>query len=421
MTKIALFKKNIFIWLLLSLLFFNCEREDNSAKTVEGDVILTSQGEINEFGKNNYIRVKGNVFIGPYDTEGNLDDYETDIISLDGLSNIDSIDGELQICRNYKLINVDECLNNLTIVRRGIVIFENTNLRSMNGFNNLIYVTNINIINQYKFVEIKGFSNLTELDGNIVLSNIQFLENIDGFSNLTKIGGRLEINYCDALTGLPAFLNLKNIGYDLILEMNSNLQSLEGFKNLTSLGNSLGIRRNNKLKNLDGLGSIIKIPGQIWLEGNNELTDLGGINNLTSIGGTLWLENNNSLTHFNGFSNLDTVWGSVRIEYNNALLDVDSLSNLAYIGESLTMVMNENIQNIDGFTKVSYVGNNLELRYNAALNNFCGLRPFFTNGTLGGYCSMGSNSYTPSVNDIIDGNCSQQLSTEPRLENNKLK
>ena len=156
------YKKNILICLCISLFFFNCEREENTVKTIEGDVILTSQSEINEFGKHNYIRVKGSVFIGPYDKEGDLLQSETDITNLDGLSNLDSIDGELHICRNNKLLNVDECLNNLTIVQQGIVIFENTNLRSMNGFNNLIYVTNINIINQNKFVEIKGFSNLTE-------------------------------------------------------------------------------------------------------------------------------------------------------------------------------------------------------------------------------------------------------------------
>jgi hypothetical protein len=400
------YKNNLSVWLLISLFFFNCEREDNTVKIKEGDVILTSQGDINDFGKHHYIRVKGSVYVGPFDKDENLKETETDIINLAGLSNLDSIDGELQICRNYKLVNIDECLENLVSVGMGIVFFENTNLRSINGFNNLTHVNTIAVINHDKFVEIKGFSALTELDGNLILSSLHFLNNIDGFSNLTKITGRLDIDYCDALTEINAFLKLENIGEEISLESNSNLMSIEGFNNLSNLGSNIVMWQNKKLRNLDGFSKLIRIPGHLILSGNEELVSLDGLKNISTIG-SLSMEYNNSLSNVNGLSNLDTVWGGFRFEYNSSLIDIDSLADLKYIGEDIIFTKNEALQNVDGLINLSHVGNNIDMAYNTALTNFCGLRPLLTSGTLGGYCSLYSNGFNPHANEIIAGNCSQ--------------
>lgn len=96
--------------------------------TFTGNIILTTQAEIDAFGANNYVTINGNLTITD-------DPSVNDIVFLDALSTITTINGTLTIHDMFNLLDIPE-FDNLTSVR-GITITDNWGISDFNSFLNI--------------------------------------------------------------------------------------------------------------------------------------------------------------------------------------------------------------------------------------------------------------------------------------------
>lgn len=167
------------------------------------------------------------------------------ITNVDGLSQLTSIGGELDIQYNPLLMNVD------------------------------------------------GFSQLSSIGGYLNIQSSPGLTNIDGFSQLTSIGGYLSFG-SNSLPNIDGFSQLTSVGGNLIFSYNSDLTNVDGFSQLTSVGGSLLFIDNPLLPNLDGLSQLTSVGGEVVLF-NTALTNIDGLGQLTSVGGNLQVTSNAAL------------------------------------------------------------------------------------------------------------------------------
>jgi hypothetical protein len=160
----------------------------------------------------------------------------------------------------------------------------------------------------------------------------------------------------------------------------------------------------NNLTNLQGLESLSKVTGLLFT-GNKALIDFTGLEGITE------------LTNFG-----DPEEQCLYIYENNSLESLDGLNNLTKIGTpnesviGIVIYANDNLQNLDGFSNLENVNGFIQIGTNPAviappqgnnsLTDFCGLQNLFTNGVFEGV-GINFNAYNPTVQDIINGNCSQ--------------
>ena len=119
------------------------------------------------------------------------------------------------------------------------------------------------------------------------------------------------------------------------------------------------------METLEGLTGLTEVSGDFTVGGMAELESLTGLNSLQVITGGLFLSSNNHLKRLNGLENLN--------ELGSAHIGVTIFGNAAL---------------------------------NPNLRDFCALQNVFTNGSYGNSININYNYYNPTVQDIIDGNCS---------------
>jgi len=206
-----------------------------------GNYYFHTQAEINEF-QSNYpecSELLGNTYI-----------YGIDITNVEGLGEVNSILGNLEI-RN------------------------NDNLHSLTGLNNI-----------------------TNIEGNCIIIGNDSLSSIAGLLNISTIGGDLVLWGNNSLINLVGLENLTFIGKNLDLNGNDSLSSLTGLDNISSIGESIKIINNDALLTLSSLGNITNINGNIMIWLNAELVSLNGLENIyhNSIS-SISIENNPLLSH----------------------------------------------------------------------------------------------------------------------------
>ena len=148
------------------------------------------------------------------------------------------------------------------------------------------------------------------------------------------------------------------------------------------------------------------------LFGNNSTTDITSISSLNSLekigGNILRIAFNQNLQSFeNGLENLilseinnDGLGVEIQI-WNNSLTDFNGLSNSSVF--SLSIKRNQNLNSLSGLENLNFKA--LIIEDNSSLVNFCSITNRI-NGNLNIY-SVSGNSYNPTQQDIIEGNCSQ--------------
>ena len=310
----------------------------DSGGIYNGDVTLSSQSEVNDFGALNFNVINGDILIGDYFTS-------SDISNLAPLNSLESVSG------------------NLTVVN-------SPNLTSLNGLSNITSVSQLRI------------------------SDNASLTSIASLSNLSTIGSLLSIGYNSALT------------------------NLDGLENLTNPGN-VRISQNNALTSISGLQSLTEVY-RLNISSNAQLSSIAPLSNITTAF-TVEIYNLPMLTSLQGLNQITEV-ELLRISYNNSLTDLSELSNLT-VAESLSIGGNESLTSLNGLENLIrsnwlLVGRDIDFDVvnnapNNSLTNFCALQNLFTNGTysptnstfMGVYIQ--NNPFNPSVQNIIDGNCSQ--------------
>jgi len=221
-----------------------------------GDYYFSTQTDIDNFQTN---------FPGCTELEGNVKIWGEDIISLEGLSVITSILGDLELRNNPALI-------------------------SLNGLEGLTdIVGSITLSGNDALVNLEGMEGVTSI-GDFMISDNESLVNLIGVEGLTSIGGGFYINGNESLTSTTGLGNLATIGGTLSIGCgwgvlsNPNLASLAGLENLNSIGDGLCIEGNTELNSLIALGNLTSVGGEyneeIRIIENESLTSLAGLDNI---------------------------------------------------------------------------------------------------------------------------------------------
>ncbi len=346
--------------------------EDN---IYEGDVILRTQEEVNNFGAYNYTRINGSLVIGKLENEG--------------YSNIESLSPLLS------LKHIDE---HFYMQYNGV-------LTTTSGLDNIVYIGNyFAILLNPSLVNIAGLNNLENIAGDLLLEDNPLISNFEEFSQLSIIGGNLYLNRNELIPNLDWLINLTSIGGFLTVQQSPLIRNVDGLSNLTHLGNSLVFSKIDSLNDLSGLQNLSGPITGLSIKDNNSLISLNGLENIRITGG-LTISNNNMLEDLTPLINTTNLSNHVEISNNSALTNLIGLNNLNSIGTKMTINYNENLINLNGLSNLLNVGQILTIHDNNNLTDFCDLQNLFNNGSSSDFVAY-SNAYNPTKQDIIDGNCS---------------
>ncbi|MBL0082459.1 MAG: T9SS type A sorting domain-containing protein [Saprospiraceae bacterium] len=176
--------------------------------------------------------------------------YLTDFPSLDTL-------GQLSLRDNYKLPTLNG-FNQLRYLYNNqfyaFYIYNCFALASVDGFENLDYCGEINVVNSVGLKKISGFNNLREVNGNVTFDSR--IEVLPDFNNLEIIRGKLTFNSV-TLTKLPSFQKLHSILGDLRIVSVIKVPELGPWpalrivKGMITIGNAALITQINGLRKVD--------------------------------------------------------------------------------------------------------------------------------------------------------------------------
>ncbi|MGB0871160.1 MAG: lipase family alpha/beta hydrolase [Flavobacteriales bacterium] len=239
-----------------------------------------------------------------------------------------------------------------------------------------------------------------------VLENVQdYLEynsNSSTFNGNVTLTTQQEVNIfaSDNYTIIDGYLFIGEQGNT------NNINDLSGLSSLTSIngdgmGNGLRIE-NTELTSLNGLGSVNLINGGLDLVNNSSLSDISQLSNLINIS-NLQVYNCDGLSNLYGLHNIQTM-GNVSIVQNSGL----NMLTLTELTSSMNfeIMSNQNLLNISSLSNLTTV-NDLWITQNGQLSDFCGLNNLISNNGISGGYTVYSNLYNPTLQNLVDGNCSQ--------------
>jgi hypothetical protein len=248
---------------------------DDNNGVFNGNVILATQQQVNEFGAAGFTTINGDLTIGGPNFTGNMGD----IIDLTPLNTLQVIEGNFRISNNSNLVNLDG-LDNLNSVET-LSLGSNASLENVNGLNSLandlwsIYISDnpalnsltglSNAIDITEWLWITNNENLTSLPNLSTAANLRLLRIYQSsFSNLSFLQNVTELPHTE-LYGLPNLTSLEGMedfeSFDVLrISDCDGLTDLNGLNSLTSVG-ILVIAGNENLLSLDGLENVISAPG----------------------------------------------------------------------------------------------------------------------------------------------------------------
>lgn len=330
----------------------------------DGDVVLLTQQEVDDFGSNNFLEITGSLTIG--DNTGII----SDITNLDALSSLETLGNYLAIYNNDQLENLNG-LSGITSIGGDLLV----------GMNDL-------------FIEIDGLSNITTIGGALEIYSNDLLQNIQGISNVTSLGGGATIRRNESLASLVGFPSMVEINGPVSIRDNNALTSLEGLDNLRSVVGGFEVSNESQLANISAISNLESVQGIFVLSGTR-ITEINGFNNLTLVSGGIEIASNSQLTSILGFSNI-TSTGSVRIQYNDQLESISGFEGLTSIMGDLNLVVNSSLTSIDTFTNLSVIEG--ELRFSSTSTSDMG---FLANLTfVGGAVYIGNSSTLVSLSGL---------------------
>jgi hypothetical protein len=282
-----------------------------------GNYHFNNQSDIDSFAVNypNCTELRGNVTM-------------INIANLEGLANITSVSGNLEIY-SENLINLNG-LRNLSFVGGNLTIRGGSTwtggciypaITGLAGLEKLIAIGGSLYLSCLKIHDFTGLGNLKSIGGDIGVYYTD-IKNFTGLEKLSSIGGKFYLGY------------YQNEGGS-IEGNNQYLTSFAGLNNLSLIGGSIEIWGQQSLTSLAGLDNLDSISGDIIIYSNPSLTILTGLDNLSSIRGSLQVCNNRELTSLTALSKLNSLGGYLDISGNSALTSLTGLENVKYIGGGL--------------------------------------------------------------------------------------
>ncbi|WP_044398562.1 hypothetical protein [Lacinutrix sp. Hel_I_90] len=245
-------------------------------------------------------------------------------------------------------------------------------------------------------------------DGNVILNSQAQLDDFTA-ENYNIISGDLTIGF-DAsssqmsdITNLSQFTALTGIGGKLNISNNPLLPNLEGLNNLNFV-RGLELRVNNIITSILPLSNVLALQS-LQVEDNEALKNLDGLIGVETIWEYAVIRRNNSMLNLNGLDNLTTIEdGILNITESPVLTNINALSSLEMIAGDL-IINYTGLTSLNGLESLDVLEGDMFFQFNPELNNVCALENLvIQNGYSGEIFSIG-NLYVASVQDIIDGNC----------------
>lgn len=255
------------------------------------------------------------------------------LTSTSGLDSLAFIGGDLLVCeRGTSLVSVGG-LDALREIGGSFNVESNCSLTSLSGLSGLERIGgDFSVV----FVEgdnnplrsLAGLGPVQSIGGSLSLTNGSSYDGLDDsdlspFSALSGIGGNLYIKYIDVTTlhGLDA---LTDVGGNVTLSEVYWIDDLTGLDALNHVGGDLGVG-NAYLTSTAGLGSLSAVDGDLTLAFLDGLTDIDTLTTLSAVGGNLTVRYNDALPNIDGLSGVTSIGGRLFIERNESLLTVSGL------------------------------------------------------------------------------------------------
>jgi hypothetical protein len=325
---------------------------------ISGNNLLT-----NLTGLDNVCHIGGYLSIGGYQYGGN-----DALISLTGLEGLTSIEGDLVIIGNYALTNLDGLCNLEATSIEALKISQNSSLSDCAIQSICNYLANINgpvdIYNNgigcqspHEIANACGLTSSCLPYGNYYFES---QAEIDSFQ--VNYPGCTELQgevwiNFGGITNLNGFNEVISISNSLVLWNTYSLSSLAGLDQLNYVGNWFYILGDDSLTNLTGLGNLSTVGGWFEISHNDGLSDLTGLDSLQSIGQGLDIDDNSSLSSLTGLENLNCVEGSISITNNSGLTSLMGLNYLTSLGGFLSIDNNDALYDLSGLDSLVSIGN----------------------------------------------------------------
>jgi hypothetical protein len=306
--------------------------------------------------------IEGDLHIGYYNYNKNIEAGNDYLKDLSGLENLMSVGGKLEITRNKALSSI-ESLKRLQFVMGNLDINRNDSL-----------------------LQLRGLDNLKMVKGGLSLYKNKLLVKIDALKQLREVGGYLSINSNLSLLNLDGLENIQLTGKYLSIRSNENLQNINALRNLKKIGEDLYITNNTLLKSITPLQNIDSIPGFIIISSNNSLKNLNGLNNLIWVNKKIEIKKNDSLENLSGLNNIQYVGGSLKIDDNPNLKSIESFNKLSTINEDLVIRSNPQLTTLNGFKNLKEIKQSFNLYHNG-IKTFAGLENLELIGQTFSACS----------------------------------
>lgn len=338
-------------------------------------ITFTSQEQIDSFPSD---------YPGCTEIEGDVTITGNDIINLDSLYPIVSIENGLSIVECDKLSSISG-LSNLQNLY-DLEINKANSLKSLSGLEGINSVNYCSIVYTDSLSSLNGLDNLRNINDRFALYQNNSLVDISALANLDTIS-RAFIAFNHRLKNLNDLQNVKYCYGDLHIEQNDSLVDAI-FNNLVYSGD-LRIDNNAMLENIS-FPNLISVSQDLTIIDNPQLSDLGNFSVLNSVP-FLNVSGNTNLNNINAISDNNCVIKGIRIVGNDNLLSIIGFNNTGTInrltiGDNMSLQSvsgfnfadtisdfeisgNNSLTDILGFNNLIYVGNSIEVENNASLVN----------------------------------------------------
>ena len=354
----------------------------------EGDIILSSQAEVNEFTSNATV-ILGTLTIGYTD----FSDSRSDITDLTSLSNVTHITGNLRIQQNEQLDNIND-LYNLQSIGGYFRVTVNDQLTTLGNFSELQSIGGyFSVSNNDQLTTLGDFPELQSIRDFVAVFDNDRLTTFGDFPELQSVGGNFGVS-STRLTKLGDFPALQTIGGYFSVESNDDeLATLGDFPALQSIRGFFNVNNNDQLRTLGDFSALQTIGEYFSVWQNSNLSSLGDFSVLQSIGGYFNVNNNDQLTTIGDFPELQTIGGYFSVWQNSNLSTLGDFPELQSIRDFF-LVRDAKLTTLGNFPALQSIGGYFRVSGNDQLR------------TLGDFPTLMSigigETYVPSLDESRD-------------------
>jgi len=213
---------------------------------------------------------------------------------------------------------------------------------------------------------------LSDVSGQIAISNAAQLEDVDGFSHISSIGGSLSLYGLESLQSVAGFSAVNRVGGSIEISSLPLLGSLEGLDGISTVEGDLYINENAALISMDGVEAMQMVQGSVILSGNPSLSDLSAMAAMGSIGSSLVIYQNASLSSLSDLTGLSSIGNVLWIEGSPAMRDLSGLEGIVEV-QGLVLTEMDGLQSLSGLDNLYKVKSTVEISYNDSLVDMGGL------------------------------------------------